>query len=337
MSVNVARQMINAIHRALIYHPQFKEIHYVLSGGEPLMNLPVIKEILNYSQEKIGNSGIKKSIGLITNGTLISPQIISLIKRQNIKISISLDGLSNTTPRVFKNGRPSTPIVLKNINQLLNSGIHPHILVTITPENIKEILDLTQSLVERDLSFRYALYRDIHHGDYIKNKKVQMELLSTLHKCYDLMEKIGYNERKPIINSFETISLRQPRTRSCGIGRNSMCVAHNGNIYLCQSDINIRLPIGSIYDKGILNSLWSQKIFTDLQINRGVENYKFCKVCKWKFLCGGGCPLLTKLTKGKLNTKSPYCKFFKQIIPRLIRIKALNLINSFIVKTYSKS
>lgn len=73
----------------------YKKINAIqFFGGEPLLNLPTIKAVVEYlyaCKEKDANFSIPK-LNINTNGTILNSQIISLIKEYSILVVISLDG-----------------------------------------------------------------------------------------------------------------------------------------------------------------------------------------------------------------------------------------------------
>jgi len=98
-------------------------------------------------------------------------------------------------------------------------------------------------------------------------------------------------------------------------------------MFFCQAGMN-RPPIGCMTDKKtLLQIVWSQKTLPDFY-EKDVIEYDECKECKWALSCGGGCPLINSNTNGSANTPSPYCKLFKRMIPKLIELKALQMIQT---------
>jgi sulfatase maturation enzyme AslB (radical SAM superfamily) len=47
-----------------------------------------------------------------------------------------------------------------------------------------------------------------------------------------------------------------------------------------------------------------------------------CKICQFKTLCGGGCPLTKIIAYGNVNEKSPFCPTFKKVFPVLLKIRS---------------
>jgi uncharacterized protein len=98
---------------------RFKYDYIGFYGGEPLMNFPFIKEMVDYVNEnKQPGSGVKFS--LTTNGALLERYMDYLVEK-DFNVSISLDGDAGCNSyRTFKNGSPSFPSVFKNALKLQN-------------------------------------------------------------------------------------------------------------------------------------------------------------------------------------------------------------------------
>jgi uncharacterized protein len=59
--------------------------------------------------------------------------------------------------------------------------------------------------------------------------------------------------------------------------------------------------------------------------NPDVHTKGGCSCCDWKYWCAGGCPLVTYRIAGRYNAQSPYCRIYKAIIPRILRLEGLRL------------
>ena len=99
-----------------------KEIYLGLHGGEPLLLGPKkFKDFLNLINFKLKDR-INYKIGIQTNGTILNSDYIELIKKNNIEISVSLDGnkKANDRYRLDLKDQSSFPKVLNNIKKIQN-------------------------------------------------------------------------------------------------------------------------------------------------------------------------------------------------------------------------
>jgi uncharacterized protein len=72
-------------------------------GGEPLLELELIRHVTDYIHRKTTSPVI---MNIITNGTLLTGEIFEYFDKNKIQINISYDGLLNDTNRVDKKMKP---------------------------------------------------------------------------------------------------------------------------------------------------------------------------------------------------------------------------------------
>lgn len=86
-------------------------------GGEPLLNINLIKQVIEYVEKKYSKYVIFK-YKITTNGLLIRKHIKYFIEK-NFKLSISLDGDNkHNYLRVFPNGKDSFDTIIENIKYI---------------------------------------------------------------------------------------------------------------------------------------------------------------------------------------------------------------------------
>ena len=133
-----------------------------IQGGEPLLNFPVIKFLVEYSESR--NRGIGKQIDRVitTNLSKATPEILEYCRDHQIALSTSLDGpewLHNVNrPRP---GSDSYAKVLEGI-QLARSILGPgsvDALMTTTRQSLKHVREIIDEYVER--GFRSIFLRSI--------------------------------------------------------------------------------------------------------------------------------------------------------------------------------
>jgi uncharacterized protein len=117
LSIKKARRLIDYlvnIWNSDTNKSQNSEIRIGFYGGEPLLNVPLIKEIVQYTK-KINLFYNYFTYGITTNGVLLDKSMDFLVKN-NFNILISLDGnKKNNAYRVFPDGKSSYETVYKNI------------------------------------------------------------------------------------------------------------------------------------------------------------------------------------------------------------------------------
>ena len=98
MSAEVAEAAVNYL---LINSGKYAKVTFF--GGEPLLEIDLIKHITEYIQRKTIRD---VPLDIITNGTLLTDEFLEYAGKNKIHISISYDGLLNDTNRVNKEMKP---------------------------------------------------------------------------------------------------------------------------------------------------------------------------------------------------------------------------------------
>lgn len=112
-----------------------KEIMFF--GGEPLLNFPIIREIVELNKDK------KRDMiyGMVTNGTIMTDELLDFIKENDINVTISLDGPSHIHDlcRVYKDGKGTHHRVIETLEQLQEAGIQYGIEATYSKTILNEM------------------------------------------------------------------------------------------------------------------------------------------------------------------------------------------------------
>ena len=105
----------------------YKNISFLIFGGEPLLNPDGVKYFAKYlTQKRKEYSDIKFYTSIITNGTIYDEDLLeyllSLDKLFLRNIQVSIDGIPEVQDknRPFRNGKGSTKVIAKNVKKYLN-------------------------------------------------------------------------------------------------------------------------------------------------------------------------------------------------------------------------
>lgn len=148
------KKTIEKLCERIVEHSQYnkiKDIHIGLHGGEPLLIGPKrLEDYLNIINNKLKDK-VDFSIGIQTNGTIASRNIIDIIKKFNVGISVSLDGYkkANDRHRYDLRGKSSYGKVIKTIEKF-----QYHI-----PENFHGVLSVID--IRNDPIKTYKFFRGL--------------------------------------------------------------------------------------------------------------------------------------------------------------------------------
>lgn len=148
---------------------------FEIQGGEPLMNFPVVKEFVEYIEQKRRNREV--SVCMMSNLSLMTPDIAAFYKKHNISIGTSIDGpkeiMDKQRPKV--DGGSSYDATQKG-RDIVKSvfGYKPGFLSTIS----RDCLDKVNEIVDMSLD------TDGHYN---------CRSLFYLGRCIDIWDEIGYS------------------------------------------------------------------------------------------------------------------------------------------------
>jgi uncharacterized protein len=293
---------------------QKSKLTLIFYGGEPLLYFDKIKEVVN--KTKLFNL----NYSIISNGSLMTREIVDFVNRYNISVSVSWDGFNSINTRnkdIFSN------LELKNlifdINKLrINSVLSAKNYPLETCNDIQKIIDeyLTHNPNgNAGASFEEMRYIDSPNKELldIDYQRVQNEVENILIDCYDNSLKKFVRSKQNFVkfeflqrylgkikllkhnsNNFKTLS-------NCGDGFKRLDMDLAGNLYACSEVLD---PISNIDNLDLIEYVSNYLKYDDTK-----HIYKnLCCDCKYYSICLGGCRLMTIEDK-KCHT----CKFIEAV------------------------
>ncbi len=115
----------------------------MIYGGEPLLFFPLLKKIVKLAQKIATENRKKLTISIGTNGTLLDKEKIDFFKKNDIKVSVSIDGmeefhnrgrLSKEKTGSFEKVIAKVPLLIKNIKNQNRS-----VLLGVLPESADKL------------------------------------------------------------------------------------------------------------------------------------------------------------------------------------------------------
>lgn len=130
MTMDVAEE---AVRKVFAHFPHVRQVRFF--GGEPFLNADVIRGVCGLITEDLGLRHI--SFAVETNGTLITDEIVSMVKEYSIDLGVSLDGPSSVHDyhRVFRDGTGSHDLVVANLERLREGGVRFAVVCTYTEKH----------------------------------------------------------------------------------------------------------------------------------------------------------------------------------------------------------
>lgn len=153
MGKDVAERVIQAIKRK-VDESGCKNLAVTFYGGEPLLNIKEGLGILKALSLWCARERVNFKSALITNGTLITREVVSSFSSYVNAVQLTLDGPRwyHDTKRVYKNGRGTYDRIMESVNLLRKAGIFVFLRVQISRDNFGYIGELFEDLKSRGLN-----------------------------------------------------------------------------------------------------------------------------------------------------------------------------------------
>ena len=119
MSEETARRSVDFL---LANSGTHKSVTVVFFGGEPLMNLKLIRRLVDYANEAGAKAGKEVEFTMTTNATYLTSEVIDFLSQQRIGVSVSIDGPKqyHDLRRTYKNGLGSYDFIRPRVLELLS-------------------------------------------------------------------------------------------------------------------------------------------------------------------------------------------------------------------------
>lgn len=268
-----------------------------ITGGEPFLHNDIDKIIrfLFWKRHKY-------HLAFMTNGTLLSPQLLRKLKRLRIKaLQVSIDG--NRKTHDYNRSQGNFDKVVNSLDLLYQCGIKSRVSFTANKNNFRQFSEVAEICRQHHVS---SLWSDRFIPCKHNNNIVPLD-------SSDMEEyvKILRTESNHPLNKHHKIFIQNFRALQflgsndtpylCKAGIDFMAVDELGNILPCR-----RMPIncGNIHQDNIADVFFNSSIFIDL---RKHECSGKCLKCKYLTTCSGGSRCMSYAVLGNYNMPDPCC------------------------------
>jgi uncharacterized protein len=281
-------------------------------GGEPLLNMPVVREAAAYAREVAANQGKSVRFSMTTNGTLISDEAVDFFEEIDCQVTVSLDavGKQNDRLRPFHSGRGSYDMIMKRIRPLLDRR-KVAARVTVTRKNL-DVIRTVETLLDagftevgcspvdaKDPAF------DLRGEDYEKLLANFSELSERFISAGLKGQLYGFSNIK---NLLKAIHDGQNKEYPCGAGLQMVAGAPNGDMSLCHRFVGEDEYVLGNVEKGGINREKRLQVLSDIRLDQRSD----CGSCWARYICSGGCHHVNFLFEGSpQRTYMTHCDYLR--------------------------
>jgi uncharacterized protein len=139
----------------------YKTLKFKYAGGEPLLCFPLVVKLHKYAHALALQHGLQLDGVVLSNGTLLTSQIVEEMKSLDLRLMISMDGLDeyHDCHRSRPNGSGSFEAVSAAVETACSGGLVPDICITISNRNALGLAGMVSWVLEKDLPFSVNFYR----------------------------------------------------------------------------------------------------------------------------------------------------------------------------------
>lgn len=323
MNEDTARKSLD-----IAFQSPSKNLKLEFQGGEPLLNFPLIMQIIESAKIKRALSGKEVEFVITTNLALMTDAILDYCKYNDVLISTSLDGpeeLHNKNrPRP---GGNSYELAIKGIKKCQQVLGHDRVgaLMTTTEGSLEHVRDIIDEYVSLNLDGIFL--RPLSpYGFAIKTKQIRKYDISRWLKFYEqgLRYVLDLNHTGRLFREFYT-SLLMQRIQSdrpigyvdlrspTGGGLGALVYNYDGRIFasdegrmLAEMGDNL-FELGSVHEDNYSTVILSNKL-TSLVSESLSQCAPECHSCVFESHCGAD-PIYHHATQGDIVGIKPYSGF----------------------------
>lgn len=291
-------------------HPAKKIRLSFVGGGEPLLAWSEILKTIEYAESKSSANNRQVSFCFITNGSILSDEMLRVFKSHRVYVRVSFDIL----PDIQNKQRGCHARVADNINTLVDNGVPVALRAIITPESAARMSEM--------VTFVKNYFPKVGKVDF-EPVSMQFDSVAAAREFYreytchffaamKTAEAAGIN--------LDSIARRMSATVKSRYCPGDFCITPEGKITICHriasaNDKNYdSFVYGEISEDGAIHMDHAK--YYAIQNNKKIGRYSACGSCYAKYNCGGGC--LVQRTNSAPWLFEVFCDFTRRFLREYI-------------------
>jgi uncharacterized protein len=276
-----------------------EKVTFCFYGGEPFLNFQVFKSAVEYIDvlRKKCSRLFDAQIEVVTNGTLLTKEIVLYLRKFRVGVNVSIDGesLKTNVHRVFKGGSNSVEIVLRSIDILNKYKIPTTLVSTISPQTLSYFNNIVGFLTSRSSSSCINILRP--NTRLKTDKEFVLNSTKLWLDAYATFRKIGHYEERITKKVFHYIN-KIVFPFENGLSGQEIAIFPKGKVGVYHGYLDGRHTLGEV------GNLSPQKVIGNQVYqewtSRSPLNISECWGCPALGICGGGRPSEAEDFKGSI-------------------------------------
>lgn len=278
-------------------------------GGEPLISFPEIRRVVNYIEQKHQESGRPYTLGLVTNGSLLTDEVIEYIRDKKIEIVVSFEVL----PELQNRERGSWDKVSTNLHRMHELGCPFGIRSPLTEDALPHLPAMLNMLAEQFPFIKSLVVEPVHSPEwYGSSEKLSAYFdlfFNTYTKAVEQAEALGI---MLVSNAFSQLKYRRKAKCMCkAVVTAEGSISHCARVAASTEPLYDRFIYGHADTPGDEPLSFKQEMFEFIN-KRNIFEQPECVTCYARWNCGGDCSLFRQTYPAECYEVS--CHFTKRCL-----------------------
>ncbi len=270
-----------------------KRVNLVFFGGEPLSNLPLIREMVAYAERRAAEVDKAVDFSLTTNATLLTEEIVDWLDAHRFGLTVSMDGPKALHDRHRKTvgGKGTYDVVAAKSRMLLTRYRSRPVGARVTlTRGVTDVVAIHHHLKNEigffEVGFSPATSGAISAFNLTEDELAQvfrdMKVLGESYVEAALRdENIGFSNMHQLMSD---LTDGTKKAVPCGAGLGMLAVDKEGELHLCHRFTGSKLPTFGNVEDGI-----DAPSLGDFIEKAQDKASRACGTCRIRNVCAGGC------------------------------------------------
>ena len=151
----------------------------------------MVKDSLDLAYSLAEKRGHKLPVSIVTNGSILTDEIVDYLRSHEISLSVSFDIL----PEIQNMQRGHYETVVENINRFTNAGIDLAFNTVITCENVGRMDEMLHTIAANTPKVKKVSFKSLISNNYFKDaderRKYYRDFVDNFFKALDLAKQLG--------------------------------------------------------------------------------------------------------------------------------------------------
>ncbi len=265
----------------------------VLYGGEPLINIVALRVLLGEVAVRRSDGRFPQNvrINMVSNATLVTPEVARLLAENRVGVAVSLDGGATATnsARQSKDGTSVFDDACRGFDVLRAEGVDVGVSCTLTEGSLENFDATLEVLLERfqakTLGFNILLSSDAYPLASGYDERASRAII----KGFEMFRRRNVFEDR-MMRKLNAFTKGEVYPFDCGAaGGGQIIIAPDGAVGICHGYLGSRKYFMTTVDDKRFDPA-RDAVFVEWA-QRSPLAMPQCRACPALGICGGGCPL----------------------------------------------